>query len=93
MKIQDNTLQLQIEVRFDEAEELNKLAIGSVDTAKNTANRFKNLMNLIITTPYSGCAHDNCTSCNGTGIKNNGLGACIHMLVCHCPKCSITCIS
>lgn len=33
------------------------------------------------------CAHDSCSECLGTGIKRYG-GACIHCLVCNCPKCS-----
>lgn len=33
------------------------------------------------------CAHDSCSDCLGTGIKRFG-GACIHCLVCNCPKCS-----
>lgn len=33
------------------------------------------------------CAHDSCPDCLGTGIKRFG-GACIHCLVCNCPKCS-----
>ena len=36
----------------------------------------------------SSCLHDNCSSCGGTGQKKNGLGACIHMISCPCPKCS-----
>ena len=38
----------------------------------------------------SDCLHDNCPTCHGTGISRYG-GACIHHLVCHCPKCQITC--
>jgi len=33
------------------------------------------------------CAHDQCTSCHGTGIKEDG-SYCIHCLYCDCPKCS-----
>lgn len=40
------------------------------------------------TQPKSKCLHDNCKSCNGTGIKVTG-GICIHNLYCSCPKCSI----
>ena len=37
---------------------------------------------------YSNCLHDNCSSCNGTGIRKDGLGPCVHMMSCPCPKCS-----
>lgn len=33
------------------------------------------------------CAHDQCPSCHGTGIKIGG-GACVHGIACDCPKCS-----
>lgn len=36
----------------------------------------------------SDCLHDNCTSCDGTGIRKDGLGPCVHMISCPCPKCS-----
>ena len=36
------------------------------------------------------CAHDQCPACLGTGIKRTG-GACIHMLACSRPKCSVYC--
>ena len=36
----------------------------------------------------SDCMHDNCSSCGGTGIRKDGLGACIHMISCPCSKCS-----
>jgi hypothetical protein len=39
----------------------------------------------------STCLHDNCSSCNGTGIRKDGLGPCVHMISCSCPKCRITC--
>lgn len=39
----------------------------------------------------SSCLHDNCSSCNGTGIRKDGLGPCVHMISCSCPKCRITC--
>jgi hypothetical protein len=38
--------------------------------------------------PHRECLHDNCPSCGGTGVKKNGLGSCIHMISCPCPKCS-----
>ena len=43
-----------------------------------------------IKTTYSDCMHDNCSSCGGTGIRKDGLGACIHMISCPCSKCSPT---
>jgi len=39
----------------------------------------------------SSCLHDNCSLCNGTGQRNDGLGMCIHMISCPCKKCTITC--
>lgn len=35
------------------------------------------------------CMHEQCTQCNGTGVKRTG-GMCIHMMSCPCPKCSPT---
>lgn len=34
----------------------------------------------------SDCLHDNCTSCDGTGIRKDGLGTCVHMMSCSCSK-------
>lgn len=34
------------------------------------------------------CLHDSCSSCGGTGIRKDGLGMCIHMISCPCPKCT-----
>lgn len=34
------------------------------------------------------CMHDSCTKCGGTGIRKDGLGTCIHMMSCPCPKCT-----
>lgn len=39
--------------------------------------------------PWKPCAHDQCSSCHGTGIRIGG-GRCVHMLHCDCPKCSRT---
>jgi hypothetical protein len=36
----------------------------------------------------SSCLHDNCSSCDGTGVRKDGLGSCIHMISCPCKKCS-----
>lgn len=36
----------------------------------------------------SDCLHDNCPSCGGTGVRKDGLGSCVHMISCPCPKCS-----
>lgn len=35
----------------------------------------------------SKCLHDSCTSCNGTGFKNDG-SMCVHMISCNCSKCN-----
>lgn len=34
------------------------------------------------------CMHDNCPTCGGTGVRKDGLGSCIHMISCPCPKCT-----
>lgn len=39
----------------------------------------------------SDCMHDNCPTCSGTGVRNDGLGSCIHGISCPCKKCSVTC--
>lgn len=36
----------------------------------------------------SDCMHDNCPTCNGTGIRQDGLSVCIHNISCPCPKCT-----
>lgn len=36
----------------------------------------------------SDCLHDNCPSCNGTGMKLDGTGHCIHMISCPCKRCT-----
>ena len=33
------------------------------------------------------CMHEQCTSCFGTGVKEDGT-ACIHFISCSCPKCT-----
>lgn len=38
----------------------------------------------------SGCMHDNCSSCHGSGMSVYG-GMCVHMMSCPCPKCRVTC--
>ena len=37
---------------------------------------------------HSSCMHDNCPTCKGTGIRNDGLGSCVHMISCPCKKCT-----
>lgn len=34
------------------------------------------------------CMHKSCPTCGGTGMRKDGLGACIHMISCPCPKCT-----
>jgi hypothetical protein len=34
------------------------------------------------------CMHDQCSQCKGTGERKDGLGVCVHMISCPCPKCS-----
>lgn len=44
-------------------------------------------------TPFedSSCLHRNCSMCHGTGTRQDGLGACIHMMSCSCKRCSVRC--
>ena len=35
-----------------------------------------------------GCLHQSCPACNGTGIRIDGGGLCIHALSCPCPRCT-----
>jgi hypothetical protein len=35
-----------------------------------------------------GCLHRNCATCGGTGQRKDGLGACVHMISCPCPRCT-----
>lgn len=37
----------------------------------------------------STCLHDQCPSCNGTGINKITGGMCVHGISCTCPKCGI----
>lgn len=63
--------------------------IGEPDGQQCYINSWdKNSSMIKITTTYSDCMHDNCSSCGGTGIRKDGLGACIHMISCPCSKCS-----
>lgn len=39
----------------------------------------------------SGCLHEGCHSCGGTGQKRDGGGMCVHSISCPCPKCSPRC--
>lgn len=39
----------------------------------------------------SDCLHDNCQNCEGTGVRKDGLGSCVHALYCPCKKHSVTC--
>jgi hypothetical protein len=38
------------------------------------------------------CLHDGCSQCDGTGIRKDGLGSCVHMISCSCPRCSPYCL-
>lgn len=41
------------------------------------------------TTPQTEqCLHDTCPTCGGTGVRKDGLGSCIHMISCPCPRCN-----
>ena len=35
------------------------------------------------------CAHDRCAQCGGSGLREDGLGPCVHMISCSCDKCRI----
>lgn len=39
----------------------------------------------------SDCLHTKCGSCDGTGNRKDGLGMCIHMISCPCPRCTPRC--
>lgn len=63
-------------------------------TTTNTADYlpyWSNPIGPIMWKENSTCLHDNCSSCDGTGIRKDGLGPCVHMISCNCPKCRITC--
>lgn len=56
-----------------------------------TGGTWVNYFKKIIVRPYSenkDCLHNNCPSCNGSGVRVDGLGPCIHMISCPCPSCS-----
>jgi DnaJ-class molecular chaperone len=36
--------------------------------------------------PWKPCAHDECPTCHGTGVKLDG-STCVHYISCTCPKC------
>lgn len=37
--------------------------------------------------PWRPCAHEQCQSCHGTGVRIDGRAR-IHILYCDCPRCS-----
>lgn len=39
---------------------------------------------VVVTQP---CAHNSCSQCVGTGVKQDG-SRCVHMLSCRCPRCT-----
>lgn len=39
----------------------------------------------------SDCMHDNCPTCNGTGVSRVTGGSCIHGISCPCKKCRTYC--
>jgi hypothetical protein len=41
--------------------------------------------------PKQECLHDNCSNCGGPGQRKDGLGFCVHMISCPCPKCRPRC--
>lgn len=50
-----------------------------------------NHIEIVKNTQRSDCLHDNCPSCHGTGVRADGLGACVHMISCPCRKCTPYC--
>lgn len=38
--------------------------------------------------PSEVCLHKGCSSCDGTGVKKDGSGYCMHMISCPCSMCS-----
>lgn len=55
---------------------------------KELEDRIRELENVRGVTKFSDCMHDNCPSCNGTGLRKDGLGACIHGISCPCRRCT-----
>lgn len=41
---------------------------------------------------WTPCAHDQCSSCHGTGVRHDG-SSCVHAISCPCPKCSPYCLA
>lgn len=58
------------------------------ESLRNWHNEFERFCNDKKNYKFSDCLHDNCRSCNGTGIRKDGLGACVHMMSCPCKKCN-----
>lgn len=62
---------------YDECAEPPWKAVERLHAMRQIKDRYK-----------SACLHDRCSSCHGTGTRNDGLGMCVHMISCPCPKCS-----
>lgn len=58
------------------------------DLKRRQAEHIRNVQGNNI--PWQPCMHDQCTECHGTGVKITG-GTCVHMISCHCPKCTPHC--
>lgn len=40
------------------------------------------------TSTYDACIHQQCQTCNGTGIRKDGRGNCVHAISCKCKSCT-----
>jgi len=61
------------------------------DLKKRQEQHLKNIQGFREST-WQPCLHDSCSSCLGTGVKENG-SICIHFISCSCPKCSPQCLA
>lgn len=60
------------------------------DYERDLKKRQQEHLGRIAQSGWQPCAHDNCSQCVGTGVKQDG-SPCVHMLCCSCPKCSPQC--
>ena len=73
----DNDLWPNVEEFVEEFREKIKKIYNSPDVEQYFYGKFET----------SDCLHDNCSKCQGTGIKKL-CGICVHGISCPCPKCT-----